>query len=143
MRKGDKALLESNLARSSKPAMQSQRPRRIQLDTDGEYDEATDGDTHNWGWPGSCACFAVTLRSCLPGFLLGPLSVQKRIRAVTQRRTCQERHDPHQSVRPRELDVVDFQQQDKTRVTQMCKTINSTLNKLLNEVYVAEEAEDE
>jgi hypothetical protein len=39
--------------------------------------------------------------------------------------------------------VADFQQQDKTGVTQMCKTINPTLNKLLNEVYAAEEAEDE
>jgi len=39
--------------------------------------------------------------------------------------------------------MVDFQQQDKIGVTQMCKTINPTLNKLLNEVYAAEEAEDE
>jgi heme exporter protein D len=41
--------------------------------------------------------------------LLGPLSVQKRIRAVTQRRARQERLDPNQSVRPRELDMADFQ----------------------------------
>jgi hypothetical protein len=50
---------------------------------------------------------------------------------------------PELDVRPHELDVADFQQQDKTGVTQMCKTINPTLNKLLNEVYAAEEAEDE
>jgi non-structural maintenance of chromosomes element 4 len=143
LRKGDEALLESNPARSSRPATQSQRLRRTQLDSDGEDDEANDGDTHNWAWLGSRACFAVTKRPCLPGFLLGPLSVQKRIRAVTQRRARQERLDPNQSVRPRELDVADFQQQDKTGVTQMCKTINPTLNKLLNEVYAAEEAEDE
>jgi hypothetical protein len=69
--------------------------------------------------------------------------VQKLIRAVTQRRARQERLDPNLSVRPRELDVADFQQQDKTRVTQICKTINPTLNKLLNEVYATKEAEDE
>jgi non-structural maintenance of chromosomes element 4 len=86
MRKGDEALLESNPARSSRPATQSQRPRRTQLDSDGEDDEANDGDAHNWAWLGSRACFAVIKRPCLPGFLLGPLSVQERIRAVTQRR---------------------------------------------------------
>lgn len=69
--------------------------------------------------------------------------MQKRIRAVTQRRARRERLDPNQSVRPRELDVADFQQQDKTGVTQMCETINPIFNKLLNEVYAAEEAEDE
>ena len=31
----------------------------------------------------------------------------------------------------------------KTRVTQIYKTINPTLNKLLNEVYATKEAEDE
>ena len=71
------------------------------------------------------------------------LSVQKRICAVTQRRARQERLDPNQSVRPRELDVAGFLQQDKTGMTQMCKTINPALNKLLSEVYAAEEAEDE
>jgi hypothetical protein len=69
--------------------------------------------------------------------------VQKRIPAVTQRRARQERLDPNQSARPRELDMGDFQQQGKTGVTQMCKTINPILNKLLNEVYAAEEAEEE
>jgi hypothetical protein len=69
--------------------------------------------------------------------------VQKLIRAVTQRRARQERLEPNLIVRPRELDVADFQQQDKTRVTQICKTINPTLNKLLNEVYATKEAEDE
>jgi len=48
MRKGDEALLESNPARSSRPATQSQRPRRTQLDSDSEDDEANDGDADNW-----------------------------------------------------------------------------------------------
>lgn len=53
MRKGDEALPESNPARSSRPATQSQRSRRTQLDSDGEDDEADDGDAHNWAWLGS------------------------------------------------------------------------------------------
>jgi hypothetical protein len=53
-------------------------------------------------------------KAALPSWLpSGPLSMQKRIRAVTQRRARQERLDPNQSVRPRELDVADFQQQTK------------------------------
>ena len=80
------------------------------------------------------------LKAALPSWLSSPLSVQKRIRAVTQRRARQERLGPYQS---RELDVADFQQQDQNGVTQLCKTINPTLNKLLNEVYAAEEADDE
>ena len=47
MRKGDEALLESNPTRSSRPATQSQRPRRTQLDSDSEDDKANDGDAHN------------------------------------------------------------------------------------------------
>jgi hypothetical protein len=47
MRKGDEALLESNPARFSRPATQSQRPRRTPLDSDGEDDEANNSDAHN------------------------------------------------------------------------------------------------
>jgi hypothetical protein len=39
-------------------------------------------------------------------------------------------------VRPRELDTADFQQQDKTGVTQMCKTISPILTKLLRQVWL-------
>lgn len=82
-------------------------------------------------------------KAALPSWVASFWAVQKRIRAVAQRRARQERPDPNQSVRPRELNVAGFQQQDKSGVTQMCRIINPTLNKLLNEVYAAEEAEDE
>ena len=141
MRKGDEALLESNLARSSRPATQSQRPRRTQLDSDGEDDEANHGDAHNWAWLALLlGSHKAALRSWLPSG--PPICAETHSRGDTASRSPGKTR-LEQSVRPRELDVADFQQQDKTGVTQMCKTIKLPLNKLLNEVYAAEEAGDE
>ncbi|KAL4808714.1 Nse4 C-terminal-domain-containing protein [Aspergillus unguis] len=100
-------------------------PRRTQADLDSD-DE--DGDGMNWDWLGRAACFRHTARPAVSGFLLGPLSVQKRTRQIAQRR-ARERIDPTQAVRPQELREEDLDTQETTNLTAICTSINKLLAK--------------
>lgn len=138
MRRGDDA--EEQMSHRTA----TQRRRRAGADASDDEDEfRSSGDAYNWAWLGSRACFPVIRRPCVPGFLLGPLSVQKRARAAVQRRARQQRVDPEQAVRPRELAVTDLREQEDAGVTQMCKKINATLMRLLHECDLAEAEGDE
>lgn len=88
----------------------------------------------NWDWLGREACIPHNARPSLPGFLLGPLSVQKRTRTLTQRRATQ-RLDASQAVKPQELREEDLDRQETSNLTTMCVQIN----KLLQETQVAAE----
>lgn len=100
-------------------------PRRTQADIDSG-DE--DGDAMNWDWLGRAACFRHSSRPAVSGFLLGPLSVQKRTRQIAQRR-ARERIDPSQAVRPQELREEDLDRRETTNLTAMCTSINKLLGK--------------
>src|SRR5204863_1512955 len=79
------------------------------------------------------ACFPHNLRPSLTGFLLGPLSVQKRVRQQTQRRARQERIDPSQAVRPQELQAADLEKQENSNLTALCTNIRQVLIKTQEE----------
>ncbi|KAL1974614.1 hypothetical protein VTN31DRAFT_4818 [Thermomyces dupontii] len=100
----------------------------------GEDDDDDIGDAMNWDWLGREACIPHNARPSLPGFLLGPLSVQKRTRTLTQRRATQ-RLDASQAVKPQELREEDLDRQETSNLTTMCVQIN----KLLQETQVAAE----
>ncbi|KAL3471012.1 Nse4 C-terminal-domain-containing protein [Aspergillus californicus] len=100
--------------------------RRTQADHDNSDDE--DGDGMNWDWLGRAACFRHTARPAVSGFLLGPLSVQKRTRQIAQRR-ARERMDPSQAVRPQDLREEDLDKQESSNLTAMCTSINKLLGK--------------
>ncbi|RDW72489.1 non-structural maintenance of chromosomes element 4 family protein [Aspergillus mulundensis] len=100
-------------------------PRRTQADLDSD-DE--DGDGMNWDWLGRAACFRHSSRPAVSGFLLGPLSVQKRTRQIAQRR-AREPIDPSQAVRPQELREEDLDKRETTNLTAMCTSINKLLGK--------------
>lgn len=105
------------------------RPRgagRPQADPDADSDEEDEGDAMNWDWLGRSACFHHNARPSVSGFLLGPLSVQKRTRQQTQRR-ARERIDPSQAVRPQELQEQDLDRQETSNLTVMCSKINKLL----------------
>ncbi|KAL4913954.1 Nse4 C-terminal-domain-containing protein [Aspergillus aurantiobrunneus] len=101
-------------------------PRRTQADIDNSDEE--DGDGMNWDWLGRAACFRHSARPAVSGFLLGPLSVQKRTRQIAQRR-ARERIDPSQAVRPQELREEDLDKQETSNLTAMCTSINKLLGK--------------
>lgn len=108
--------------------------RRRNNDSDDEANEGYDeGDAFNWEWLGRQACFPHNVRPSVPGFLLGPLSVQKRARKVTQRRERFQRRDPKDAVRPEELKSQDIDKKDASNLTAMCKNIRTLLVTIQND----------
>ena len=109
---------------------------------DGEFGEdEEEGDPLDWEWLGRAACFPKNSRPAISGFLLGPLSVQKRVRQMTQRRARQERIDPTQAIRPNELQNADLATQETANLTQLCASIQTTLVTLQEECESRVQAE--
>lgn len=105
----------------------TQRRRRTRNDSDdGESageGSADEGDAFNWEWLGRKACFPHNIRPPVPGFLLGPLSVQKKIRKQTQRRERLQKRDPRDVVRPEEVKSKDFEKVENSNLTSLCAKI--------------------
>ena len=95
---------------------------------DVEADE-DEGDAFNWDWLGRQVCFPNNRRPALSGFLLGPLSVQKRVRQQTQRRARQQRANPADAVRPEELRPEDIEKEESATLTTICSNIRNVLVK--------------
>jgi hypothetical protein len=128
MKRGD----EPEQRRSNEPpSTQTQRRRRRQ---GGDLEEGGDeGDTMNWEYLGRNACFLYNSRPSLTGFLLGPLSVQKKVRQQTQRKAREARSQATQAVRPVELNEEDLQKQESASLTQICTEIARVLQHSLDE----------
>lgn len=109
---------------------QRRRPRQSQADAGDSEDE--EGDAMNWDWLGRAACVH-NARPSVSGFLLGPLSVQKRTRQQIQR-TARERIDPSQTVKPHELQEKDLDRQESFNLTGICANINQLLATTQKEV---------
>ncbi|KKZ63704.1 hypothetical protein EMCG_02011 [[Emmonsia] crescens] len=117
--------------RGEEPSFSSTQRRRRRVTGNDPTEEESDeeGDPLNWDWLGRKACFPNNLRPALSGFLLGPLSVQKRFRQQSQRRARQERMDPNQLDRPQELKEADIDKQETSNLTAMCTDIRELLAK--------------
>ena len=92
---------------------------------DGDDDDDT-GDGLDWAILGREACFPSNRRPAVSGFLLGPLSVQKRARA-TVRRGKSQRQPTGPATRPQELTQADLQQSENSNLTHVVKGIRSRL----------------
>ena len=121
----------------------------------GFEDEDEDDDQLDWAHLGRKACFLYNSRPCLSGFLLGPLSVQKRVRQPTQRRAREARANPANAVRPQELREEDMEKQETASLTVVCSEIRKLLGRIqekgekavnvaysMNEEMTDEEAQD-
>ncbi|KAF2225103.1 Nse4 C-terminal-domain-containing protein [Elsinoe ampelina] len=106
-------------ARESNSITISQRRR---MNDDGEEDE----NIIDWAYLGARACFPYNSRPPVPGFLLGPLSVQKRVRAPTQRRARQQ-DDGRAETRPEAFDRDQLPSTDTTTVRHFCSQIKNRL----------------
>lgn len=95
-------------------------------------DEDDSGDAMNWDTLGRLAGFPYNSRPAVSGWLLGPLSLQKRTRQFTQRRP-QEQIDPSQAVAPRDMEQQDLGQQENANLTEVCSEINKLLAKSQDE----------
>ncbi|KAF2763514.1 Nse4-domain-containing protein [Pseudovirgaria hyperparasitica] len=120
---------ESDNEASASTQRRRQRPREHD---DVDEDDDREREDLNWAHLGHFACFPANSRPPLPGFLLGPLSVQKRIRQVTQRQPRQQRRNVTE-VRPEQLQASDLEKAETANVTAMCQQISKILNKHIDE----------
>lgn len=100
----------------------------------GEGDEDDDddnesGDQKDWAHLGQYACIPSVRRPALPGFLIGPLSVQKKVRKVVIR-TAPLRVKDLKEVRPEVLDTEDIAKNEKNDLTLICKNILTRLRRV-------------
>jgi len=124
----------------------TQRQRRVAGnrgaigDDEDEEDEA--GEMLNWSHFGRFACMPHSRRPAVPGFLLGPLSVEKKVRKAPQR-TARLRINNLREVRPEVLQAEDLKKGEKDSLTALCKRILVRLDKVQTEAQSRVEAEYE
>ncbi|KAF4994344.1 hypothetical protein FGRMN_5852 [Fusarium graminum] len=122
---------------------QRQRRRTTRDDADGEDDIGDEGDMMNWPHLGRFACLPYIRRPALPGFLLGPLSVEKKARKITKR-TAPFRPNNLTETRPEVLNVEDLAKREND-LTAICGKILHQLQNIQGEVQqaVMDRIEDE
>jgi hypothetical protein len=91
-----------------------------------EDDEDAGDDGLDWALFGRQACFPCNKRPPTMSFLLGPLSVQKRVR-TTQRKVRSQRQPVGPATRPQEIKEGDIQQTDNSNLSNLVKSINTRL----------------
>lgn len=120
----------------SQPHMSTQQRRHrrdASADDSGAEGGHDEGDEMNWEYLGRRVCFPNNVRPPVSGFLLGPLSVQKRVRQQTQRRERLKKQDPRDAVRPEELQSKDIERVENANLTSQCKNIAALLDATQNE----------
>ncbi|PHH76541.1 hypothetical protein CDD80_1447 [Ophiocordyceps camponoti-rufipedis] len=118
----------SGIADNDAPELSStQRQRRgapqgtEQQDGDEGEEIGDDGDMMNWAHLGRFACLPFLRRPALSGFLLGPLSVEKKARKLTQR-SAPFRPNSLTETRPEVLNVDDLANKEND-LTVLCGKI--------------------
>lgn len=110
--------------------------RRRGNDDDDDDDEIGDeGDMMNWSHLGRFACLPHIRRPALPGFLLGPMSVEKKARKITKR-TAPFRPNNLTETRPEVLNVDELAKREND-LTAICGKILQQLQKLQAETQEA------
>ncbi|ORY67638.1 Nse4 C-terminal-domain-containing protein [Pseudomassariella vexata] len=104
---------------------------------DGSDDDENDddGDMFNWEHLGKFACLPEIRRPATPGFLLGPLSVQKKIRKIVKR-SAPFKSSNLPETRPEVLDPKDVERDERNDLAGICTKILQRL------VVVQERAQD-
>jgi len=114
----------------STQARQRRAARASNVDDDDEEEE-NDGDALAWDVLGERACFPVNKRPPIPGFLLGPLSVQKRVRS-TQRQNRLRRDTTVPVQKPQELKAEDLERNESSSLTALCAGIREQLRRVVD-----------
>ncbi|KAK0645017.1 Non-structural maintenance of chromosomes element 4-like protein A [Lasiodiplodia hormozganensis] len=114
---------------ASTQAHARRQARRANVDSDDEQEDT--GDALAWDILGERACFGNNRRPPVPGFLLGPLSVQKRVRATQTQRRARLRRDPQSERRPESLEAEDIQRPENSNLVTLVKKIRGELTSVL------------
>jgi non-structural maintenance of chromosomes element 4 len=94
----------------------------------------------DWNALGDLA-FACSRRPAAPSFLLGPLSVEKRVR-TTQRTARNRKEAPVPVTRPEELQAKDLERNENSNLTDLCRNIKERLTLIIDKGVEAVEQED-
>lgn len=107
---------------------QSRRRRRTQTTEDEDPDEDEDSGALDWAFFGRDVTYQFTKRPPVPSFLLGPLSVQRKVRKTQTQRTARSQRQPvGPMTRPQELTQADLQATESSSLTKYVKSINKQL----------------
>ena len=103
------------------------------------------GSALDWAVLGANACFPTNTRPPVPGFLLGPLSVQRPVRNSQKRTQRSQRQPVGPTVKPQELQHSDIQRSDANNVTHIVQGIMQRMEKHihLSTEAIIEELPDE
>jgi hypothetical protein len=133
--------MKNDHADPSAALTQRRRQRQSRRDDDDDEDEDNDAnDVLDWARLGTHACFPFNLRPPTPSFLLGPLSVQKKLRAQTQRRARQRKDSTVKEVRPEALTERDLETSENNALTTLCSNIKNILDRHCKTAPAAVEA---
>ncbi|KAK0669581.1 putative non-structural maintenance of chromosome element 4 [Cercophora samala] len=112
---------DDGAAELSSTQRRRREPARGALGSDDE-DVGDEGDMVNWTHLGRYATIPAILRAPVPGFLLGPLSIEKKARKITKR-SAPFKVSNLVEVRPQELRPEDLKQNTKNDLPSICKKI--------------------
>jgi len=125
-------------SRDHVPPSNTQRRRRSNIADDDEPEE-DDGEGLNWEHLGRFACIPNNTRPAVAGFLLGPLSVQKRARKIIVRRAALKTSNLRET-RPEVLQAGDIEKSENANLTTLCTQILARLKKVRNDTIKIVEA---
>ncbi|KAF2498094.1 Nse4-domain-containing protein [Lophium mytilinum] len=126
MRNGGNLNDDSDNDNRARTSTQARRRQRVEPDSDEEQDE-NDGDGFDWAILGRRACFPSNKRPPCPNFLLGPLSVQKRVRVTQGRRGRLQTQARGPVTRPKSIEREDIEAANNTTLTHMVSQIRVQL----------------
>jgi len=119
----------SNSQNENAPSASRRRRTRNRDDDEGVSDDEFEGQPLDWELLGRHACFPHNSRPPVPSFLLGPLSVEKKVRTQTQRRAKQAKDTAGREARPEALTKDDLQQSDENGLMAICARVKQHLDK--------------
>lgn len=105
-----------------------------------DEDAAAEGDAYNWQHFGRFAAVPSINRPAVPGFMLGPMSVKKKVRKFVQR-AAPLRIQNLVEVRPQVLNAEDMARNEKNDLTVICKKILKRLERVQG--WAQDKVEDE
>ncbi|KAK0628619.1 Nse4 C-terminal-domain-containing protein [Bombardia bombarda] len=105
------------------------QPTRSAIGSDDEDEVGDEGDMMDWSHLGRFASVPSVRRPALSGFLLGPLSIEKKVRKVIKR-SAPLKVSGIPEIRPRGMSPKDLEKSDKNDLPATCKKIYERLVQL-------------
>lgn len=140
MREGDNSLAHDSTG-PERPLLTRRRTSALAAEEDEELGD--EGDMMDWFYLGSKACLPYVRRPALPGFFVGPLSVERKVRKLSKRSAPFRPHSLTET-RPEVLNVDDLATREND-LTALCSRILEQLVQLQISVQeaVADAIEDD